>query len=80
MFSKLSDQIGQQLKTAYEKKCLAGDFSQSTLATRLNVDRAAISRRLSGKTNMTAETIADLVWALGYDIEVSIFDPNEDVE
>ena len=38
-------------------------------------DRWARDRRLNGRTNMTIETIADMVWAGGGCIEVEIYDP-----
>jgi hypothetical protein len=47
------------------------------LADKIGVDRSAINRRLTGKVNMTEETIADMVWGLEHDIEVRIFDPAE---
>ena len=77
MFLKLSGQIEGQLREAYAKKNEAGLLNQSALAERLGVDRSAVNRRLTGKINMTEETIADMVWALDHDIEVRIFDPIE---
>lgn len=77
MFLKLSSQIEGQIRDAYAKKYEAGVLNQSTLADRLGVDRSAINRRLTGRVNMTEETIADMVWGLEHDIEVRIFDPAE---
>jgi hypothetical protein len=75
MFLKLSHQIEGQLRDAYAEKNEAGVLNQSILAERLGVDRSVIHRRLTGKVNMTEETIADMVWGLEHDIEVRIFDP-----
>jgi plasmid maintenance system antidote protein VapI len=77
MFLKLSSQIEGQLREAYAKKYAAGTLNQSTLADKLGVDRSAVNRRLTGRVNMTEETIADMVWGLEHDIEVKIFDPAE---
>jgi hypothetical protein len=77
MFLKLSSQIEGQLREAYARKYAAGVLNQSTLAKKLEVDRSAINRRLTGRVNMTEETIADMVWGLEYDIDVKIFDPSE---
>jgi hypothetical protein len=77
MFLKLSSQIEGQLREAYAKKYAAGILNQSTLAGKLGVDRSAINRRLTGRVNMTEETIADMVWGLEYDIDVKIFNPSE---
>jgi transcriptional regulator with XRE-family HTH domain len=40
-------------------------ISQRELARRLDLDEARLSRILSGRTNVTLKTIADLGWALG---------------
>jgi hypothetical protein len=77
MFLKVSGQIEGQLRDAYAKKHEAGVLNQSSLADKLDVDRSAIHRRLTGRTNMTEETIADMVWALEYDIDIRIYDPAE---
>jgi hypothetical protein len=78
MFLKLSSQIEGQLREAYARKHAAGLLNQSLLANKIGVDRSAINRRLTGKVNMTEETIAEMVWGLDHDIEVRIFDPTED--
>jgi hypothetical protein len=75
MFLKISGMIEGQLRDAYDKKFRDGQINQSSLAAKLGVNRSAIHHRLSGRTNMTIETIADMVWGLGQDIEVRIFDP-----
>src|SRR4051812_30996136 len=75
-FLKLSGMIEAQLRDAYDRKFRAGELNQSSLATRLGVNRSAIHHRLAGRTNMTIETIADMVWGLGQDIEVKIVDPS----
>ncbi|MCP3475642.1 helix-turn-helix transcriptional regulator [Bradyrhizobium sp. CCGUVB1N3] len=77
MFLKLSSQIEGQLREAYAKKNEAGVLNQSLLAEKLGVDRSAINRRLTGRVNMTEETIADMVWGLEHEIEIRIFDPAE---
>jgi hypothetical protein len=77
MFLKLSGQIEGQLRDAYDKKFRAGLLNQTSLASKLNVNRSAIHHRLSGRTNMTIETIADMIWGLGNDFELKIFDPTE---
>jgi len=77
MFLKLSGQIEGQLRDAYDKKFRAGLLNQTSLASKLNVNRSAIHHRLSGRSNMTTETIADMIWGLGNDFELKIFDPTE---
>jgi hypothetical protein len=75
MFLKLSGLIEGQLRDAYDKKFRAGELNQSSLAAKLDVNRSAVHHRLTGRTNMTIETIADMIWGLGQDIELKIFDP-----
>lgn len=77
MFLKVSGQIEGQLREAYAKKHAAGILNQSSLADRLEVHRSVINRRLSGKANMTEESIADMVWGMDYDIDINIYDPAE---
>ena len=76
MFLNLSGQIEGQLREAYDRKFRAGLATQSSLAKKLGVNRSAIHHRLMGHTNMTIETIADMVWALDHNIDVEIFDPS----
>lgn len=71
---KLAHQIEGQLREAYAKKCAAGEINQTQLAEKLGVNRSAVNRRLSGRTNMTIKTVAEMVWALDHDIDVKIFD------
>jgi hypothetical protein len=76
MFLSLSGQIEGQLREAYDRKFQAGLATQSSLAAKLGVNRSAVHHRLTGRINMTIETIADMVWALDHDIKVEIFDPS----
>jgi hypothetical protein len=75
MFLKVSGQIEGQLREAYAKKHADGVLNQSILADRLGVNRSVVNRRLTGRVNMTEESIADMVWGLEYDIDIDIFDP-----
>lgn len=75
VYLALSGQIEGQLREAYGRKYSKGLITQSGLANKLGVNRSAINRRLVGKTNMTIETIADMVWGLDQAIKVTIYDP-----
>ena len=77
IFLSLSGSIESQLRDAFAKQSMARTATQSVLADKLGVNRSVINRRLTGQQNMTVETIADMVWALGQCIEVNIFDPAE---
>jgi hypothetical protein len=75
IYLRLVGSIESQLRDAYAAKHEAGILNQSIVADKLGVDRAAVHRRLSGKCNMTIETLASMVWALEHVIDVKIFDP-----
>lgn len=75
IFLSLSGSIEGQLREAYERRYEAGEVSQSEIAKKLGVNRSAVNHRLNGHTNMTTKTMADMVWALGHAITVSIYDP-----
>lgn len=77
VYLKLVGEIEGQLRQAYAKRHEQGLETQAGLAKKLDVDRSVIHRRLTGRTNMTIQTVADLVWALGYCIAVSISDADE---
>jgi len=77
MFLSLASQIEGQLRDAYARKYEAGCLNQSSVAEKLGINRSAVHHRLMGQTNMTIETIADMVWALEHDIVVRIYDPME---
>jgi hypothetical protein len=71
----LASQIESQLREAYARKHAEGAATQSGLAKKLGINRSAVHHRLTGQTNMTIETIADMVWALDQAIQVRIYDP-----
>lgn len=77
VYLKLAGEIEGQLRQAYAKRNEQKRETQVSVAEKLGVDRSAVNRRLVGRTNMTIETIADMVWALGHCIKVEIFDPED---
>lgn len=72
----LAGSIESQLRQAYAKRHEQGRETQASLAEKLGVNRSAVNRRLLGHTNMTIETLANMVWALGYGVKIEIFDPD----
>lgn len=75
LYLRLVGSIESQLRDAYSARYEAGLLNQSILSSKLGVNRSVVHRRLSGKTNMTIETLASMVWALGHTIDIRIFDP-----
>lgn len=74
LYLRLAGQIEGQLREAYHRRFNAGELNQSSLAAKLGVSRSVVNRRLNGQTNMTIETIAEMAWALGLEIDVTIRD------
>jgi hypothetical protein len=73
VFLSLISEIERQLREVYDARFRAGVLTQSSIAEKLGVNRSAINRRLTGRTNMTVETLADMVWALECEIDVKIY-------
>jgi len=74
LFLLLANQIESQLRDASDRRFRDSQVTQSSLAEKLGINRSAVHRRLTGRTNMTIETIADMVLALGCSIKVDIHD------
>jgi len=72
VFLSLSSQIEGQLRDLYDVRYYNGEATQTSIAECLDVNRSVVNRRLKGYTNMTVETIADMVWALKGAIHVTI--------
>jgi DNA-binding phage protein len=57
------------LRAAYAAEFTAGKTNKSRLAQKMGIHRSVIGRRLAGATNMTIETLAETVTALGWGVE-----------
>lgn len=77
VYLSLVGAIEAGLRDAYAVKHEAGQATQSSIARKLGVSRSTINKRLKGQNNMTLETVADMVWALGQCVRVEIFDPTQ---
>lgn len=56
--------VGRQLQDAFLHRRNDESMTQQDLAAVLGVDRSRIHRCLSGSSNLTLESVAELVWAL----------------
>jgi transcriptional regulator with XRE-family HTH domain len=74
MYLALAGSIESQLRDAFARQSKGRNMSQSSLAKKLGINRSAVHKRLTGQTNMTIETIADMLWALDQDFNISVFD------
>lgn len=75
VYLNLVGSVEAQLRDVYARLHDVGLENQASLAKKLGVGRSVINRRLTGQNNMTLETVADMVWALGASISVKIDDP-----
>ncbi len=75
VYLALAGEVESQLRDAYDERHRSHGVTQASIAKALGINRSAINHRLRGLVNMTIETLADMVWALGYAIKVVIYDP-----
>jgi len=68
----LISDVGRQLQTLHVERQAQGKLTQQDIAARLGVDRARVNKCLSGSNNLTLRTLAELVWAMDGEIEVTI--------
>ena len=64
---RLIGRIRRELLKAITEETRAG-LTQQELARRLESERSNINRQLSGETEITLRSLADLAWALGREI------------
>ena len=64
------------MRQAFAEEAVSCGLTQSTLGSKIGVGRSVISRRLKGHTNITLETLADMTWALGREVDVVISKPS----
>ena len=68
--SRFIGTVRSELQYALSKeKAARKKFTQQDIATLLGVNRSVINRQLIGTENMTLRRVAELAWALGWDIE-----------
>src|SRR5690349_5279625 len=63
-YLRLISEIKHALAQALAEEHAERGLTMAEMARTLEVDRSHISRKLSGDTNMTLETLADLAYAL----------------
>nr|WP_246700220.1 helix-turn-helix transcriptional regulator [Rhodopseudomonas sp. WA056] len=61
------------LKVLSEKK--RDGLTQQALAKRLGVNRSVINRQLSGESNLTLRSLADLAWAMDMELSFELRQP-----
>jgi len=80
-FLSFAGQIESQLREAYEHRHIESGENQATLGAKLGVGRSAINKRLTGRINMTMETIADMaLLARALDFPIAVRPPKANRE
>jgi transcriptional regulator with XRE-family HTH domain len=75
---RLRDRLHSAILAAFEQRAKKG-FKQSDLAERINKKRAQIARWLSTTSNLTLDSISDLMVGLGMDFDEFPFTPIEKI-
>jgi transcriptional regulator with XRE-family HTH domain len=65
---------GELLRALSERKS-DGGLTQEALARKLDTERALINRQLSGESNLTLRSLADLAWAMDLEISFELKNP-----
>ncbi len=73
---RLRDRLHSAILTAFQERTKTG-FKQSDLADRIHKKRAQITRWFSAASNLTLDSISDLMVGLGMDFDEFLFTPIE---
>lgn len=74
---RLRDRLHSAILAAFERRSKSG-FKQADLATRIHRTRAQITRWLSTPSNLTLDSISDLMVGLAMDFDSFPFTPIEE--
>ena len=78
VFSRFLSNIHDQLYSAFEKRRVAENMTKTELAEKIGVHKSLITRKFNGTSNLTAESMAYLAWALDHYPELKLT-PLEDL-
>jgi transcriptional regulator with XRE-family HTH domain len=73
--SRFIGRVRSELQRALVAEKAAHKITQQQIATKLGVNRSVINRQLLGKENMTLRSVAELAWALGWEIRFELRKP-----
>lgn len=71
-YIRLLSEIAHALNQALDEEHARRGLTQADIARILGKEKSFVSRKLSGDTNMTLETLADLAYALDRPVHVSL--------
>ena len=64
-----------RIQSAIQASLGESGMTQQEVAEKLGVDRSVVNRRLKGKANLTARSIADFAYVLDKDIDFKLVNP-----
>jgi hypothetical protein len=65
--STFIEEVNDELKRALATEKNERKVTQQSIADTLGVDRSVVNRRFMGLENLTARTIAETLWAIGWE-------------
>lgn len=72
VFIQLIGDIRHALNEALTEEYKSRKLTRSDVAKILHTNKSFVSRKLSGESNMTLATLADLAYALDRDVEIAL--------
>jgi plasmid maintenance system antidote protein VapI len=78
--SEFVGELGRALQAILVSAKKSDKLTQQALAKKLGIDRSRVNRCFSGYANLTASSIAELGWALGYKPVIAFHRLHESVE
>jgi transcriptional regulator with XRE-family HTH domain len=73
--SRFIAHVRAELQKALIAEKAARKITQQQIASQIGVNRSVINRQLMGTENLTLRSVADLAWALGWDIAFELKKP-----
>jgi DNA-binding phage protein len=67
--------VRHELQRALLAEKSARKVTQQSIAEKIGVNRSVINRQLMGEENLTLRSVADLAWALGWDLSFKLEKP-----
>ncbi len=66
--SRFISRVKEEIQRAFVvEKEVRKDLTQQAIANKLEVNRSVVNRQIMGLENMTARSIGELLWALGWE-------------
>jgi transcriptional regulator with XRE-family HTH domain len=75
--SRFFGQVERAFQSAFVEAKKDRKLTQQKIAELLGVDRSVINRRLLRRENMTERTLAEMAWAMGYEIDLKLLNKSD---